>query len=661
MSSQSGADSAGRYRNAALAFAAASAATPVHALLFQRDQIAVDLGLREPLVGESLLVAVVAALASLVWLWLARRWGPGPLMALGSLACGGGWLLAASATDISVFLSGLLIAAVGTAAIVLTHRPALVATNAPGGAHRALSEWWAAVGVGAAATLVVSVAEPVAWSTTLRAAGIASLVAAVLVGFTSRHRFTGLHRPPESSTTGIRSLRSRWVRRSTWTAAAAGLIVFAGADAITEVLLVKWELNPEGFAAVLAAVAGGFVGAALLAHWYIDLETLQRGQRAHVVGTGLLLAGGLAVFGASSFTYVGLVISWVGAGAAVGVVAVALDLATLPDLSSPSRQAACALTFVALLGGALLGVALLAGPLNSLDADVQLGVLATPLFLIGLITVFRSGDSPAVPAPSEMATPMASFGVGASTDRPAPLLVCSDLEVAYGHVQALFGVNLTVGEGEVVALLGANGAGKTTTLRAISGLEPVQQGRLLFSGVDITEIPATWRVGLGISQVVGGEAVVDPLSVSENLRLFGHSLSRADRDAAIDAAFAVFPRLAERADQSAATLSGGEKQMLALAKTVMIEPRLLVIDEFSLGLAPVVVSSLLPVLTSLKQAGTAILLVEQSVNTALALADHVYCIERGEIVFEGAADELASDPETLHTVLVEGVARTLER
>lgn len=642
---------------AALALAAGSAAVPVQALLFQRDEISADLGLREPLVGESLLVAVVAIAAALAWLTIARHFGPRPSILGGSVACGIGWLIAAGSSDVALFLLGVLIAALGTAAIAVSHRPLLVSLYGPTTTHRAVSRWWAAVGVGAASTLAISVAEPVDWTTSLTIAGIASLVSTLLLGLCGRQFVTNCDR------TGIRSVRTPWVRRSTLAALAAGLLVFAGSEAVIEVLEVKWELNPEGFAAVLAAAAGGFVGASLLAHWYVDLSELDRGQRAHIVGTGLLLSGGLAVLGASSFTYVGLVLAWVGAGAALGVVAVALDLATLPDLAAGTRWQACALSFTALLGGALIGVALLAGPMDSVDADIRLGVLAAPLFLLGLLTVFRAGDSPRITAPTE---PEAAVAVTAAElpqatrYRPEPLLVCSGVEVSYGRVQALFGVDLTVGEAEIVALLGANGAGKTTILRAISGLEQLQNGRVLFAGVDIGEMPATWRVGLGISQVVGGDAVVESLSVAENLRLYGHNLSRQRRQAGTERVFDVFPRLKDRSNQAAATLSGGEKQMLGLAKAVMVKPRLLVIDEFSLGLAPVIISGLFPVMSALNDAGTAILLVEQGVDTALELADHVYCMEKGRIVYEGSSAQLAASPETLQKVLVEGISRALE-
>jgi ABC-type branched-subunit amino acid transport system ATPase component len=244
-----------------------------------------------------------------------------------------------------------------------------------------------------------------------------------------------------------------------------------------------------------------------------------------------------------------------------------------------------------------------------------------------------------------------------------PLLVCERLAVSYDSVQVLFDVSVSVGAGQIVALLGTNGAGKTTLLRTISGLETQDRGRISFGGVDISRMDPTWRVSLGISQIAGGRAVAEGLTVAENLRMFGYSLGtdRAALRSGIEAALDAFPRLAERRNQAASTLSGGEKQMLALAKAFILRPRLLIIDEFSLGLAPKIVGELLPVVTRINQAGTAVLLVEQSVNIALSIAEHAYCMEKGEIVYDGAASRLRDDPELLRSVYLEGVSKALVR
>jgi len=238
---------------------------------------------------------------------------------------------------------------------------------------------------------------------------------------------------------------------------------------------------------------------------------------------------------------------------------------------------------------------------------------------------------------------------------PIPALVVDSLDVAYGPVQVLFSVGLTVEEGQVVALLGTNGAGKTTLLRAISGLEPTIGGRIIYEGLDITRTRPTWRVGMGLHQIVGGSAVAGDLTVAENLRLFTHLVPAAERSAALSEAYELFPRLAERRGQVSLTLSGGEKQMLALSKALMHRPRLLLIDEFSLGLAPTIIAELLPVVRQIADRGTAILLVEQSVNLALSIADHAFVMEKGSIGHHGPAAQLRDQPDLLRAAYLEGL------
>jgi ABC-type branched-subunit amino acid transport system ATPase component len=185
-----------------------------------------------------------------------------------------------------------------------------------------------------------------------------------------------------------------------------------------------------------------------------------------------------------------------------------------------------------------------------------------------------------------------------------------------------------------------------------------QRGAVHLDGRDITFATATDRVQRGISQVPGGKAVFGPMSVVENLRVYGYALGsdRAAVDRGIDTAFEVFPRLNERRNQTAQTLSGGEQQMLALSKALILEPRLLLIDELSLGLAPVIVSQLLDMVRTINERGTAVVLVEQSVNVALSLAQHAYYMEKGEIRFDGPTAELLERPDVLRSVYLKGAA-----
>jgi ABC-type branched-subunit amino acid transport system ATPase component len=237
-----------------------------------------------------------------------------------------------------------------------------------------------------------------------------------------------------------------------------------------------------------------------------------------------------------------------------------------------------------------------------------------------------------------------------------PMLRCHGVDFSYGELQVLFDVDFTVDDGELVALLGTNGAGKSTLLKAISGIGLPSAGSVRFRGADITYLDAERRVGLGITQIPGGRAVFGPLSVVENLRLFGYTLGRdkAAVDRAIDTSFAAFPRLGERRNQKAASLSGGEQQMLGLSKAFLLEPRLLLIDELSLGLAPVIVGQLLEMVKAINASGTAVVLVEQSVNIALTLADHAYFMEKGEMRFDGPSRDLLARTDLLRAVFLEG-------
>ena len=221
------------------------------------------------------------------------------------------------------------------------------------------------------------------------------------------------------------------------------------------------------------------------------------------------------------------------------------------------------------------------------------------------------------------------------------LLRVDDIHVHYGPVAAVRGISLEVGEADFVTLIGSNGAGKSTTLRTISGLEHPSAGRILFDGEPIDSLSADRIVRLGIAQVPEGRRVFKDLSVTENLRL--GAFSRRDADAVeqdLEKTFELFPRLRERSGQMARTMSGGEQQMLAIGRALMSRPRLLLLDEPSLGLAPVIVQEIARILTDINRAGVAVVLVEQNAELALELARHGYVLETGTIALEGEADTL---------------------
>lgn len=242
-----------------------------------------------------------------------------------------------------------------------------------------------------------------------------------------------------------------------------------------------------------------------------------------------------------------------------------------------------------------------------------------------------------------------------------PLLACRNINFSYGQLQVLFDVAFTVDDGEMVALLGTNGAGKSTLLGVISGLNLPSSGTVRLNGADITFVDPERRVGLGVAQVIGGRSVFGPLTVAENLRVFGFSHGKTPGAVrkGIDDAFAAFPRLEERRNQLAATLSGGEQQMLGLSQALILKPRLLCIDELSLGLAPKVVGELLGMVRRINAAGTAVVLVEQSATIALSLVDHAYFMERGQIRFDGRAADLLRRDDLLRSVFLKGTAAAL--
>ncbi len=230
--------------------------------------------------------------------------------------------------------------------------------------------------------------------------------------------------------------------------------------------------------------------------------------------------------------------------------------------------------------------------------------------------------------------------------RDGALLSVQDLQVAYGSILALQGISLDVHEGEIVTLIGANGAGKSTLLRTISGLVPARSGRILFDAVDLRQVPAHRIVEMGVAHVPEGRGIFANLTVLENLKLA--TWSRKDRPNLrrdLERVFSLFPRLAERQHQLAGTLSGGEQQMLAVARALMTRGRILLLDEPSMGLAPVLVREIFQTLREINAAGTTILLVEQNARQALKLAHRGYVLETGRITLAGAAQELMDNPK----------------
>ena len=225
-------------------------------------------------------------------------------------------------------------------------------------------------------------------------------------------------------------------------------------------------------------------------------------------------------------------------------------------------------------------------------------------------------------------------------------LEIKDLHVHYGKIEAIKGISVTVNQGEIVTLIGANGAGKTTTLKTISGLRPVSSGSIVFDGKDISKLPAHERVKLGISQAPEGRGIFPGMTVLENLEMGKYHLKMKQSEIAedLEKVYGLFPRLKERATQAGGTLSGGEQQMLAIGRALMARPKVLLLDEPSMGLAPQMIANIFRIITEINKQGVTILLVEQNAQQALNRAHRAYVLETGSITKEANAKDLLNDP-----------------
>jgi ABC-type branched-subunit amino acid transport system ATPase component len=317
--------------------------------------------------------------------------------------------------------------------------------------------------------------------------------------------------------------------------------------------------------------------------------------------------------------------------------------------------------FIALFGGVLGGV--LAGAITDAHG-VRIGLASlAPFGILGAVLMLRSAATVEVDITrvADELREAEQLAARRASGQPSKALEVRSLDFSYGNVQILFDVSIDVDDGAVVALLGTNGAGKSTLLRAVSGLGRPTRGTVRYFGEDITWLDAEDRVARGLIQVPGGKSTFPSLTVLENLRTGGFTYRRdkARLDAAVEEVFGYFPVLAERKDQAAGTLSGGEQQMVALGRAFIATPRVLLIDELSLGLAPVIVEQLLGIVRAFADRGTTLVLVEQSVNVALSVATTAYFMERGEVRFGGPAHQLLERDDLLRSVFLHGAEASL--
>ena len=638
----------------ATAVQAAALASPIPVLLFLRADIAHRLGRSGNLTGELAVLGGIAVVAALGVPRLRNTLPAGAGWVLGGVLATVGLALMAGAGRTSTFVVGTALLGVGAAPALVTHRVVLAVDGHQGARFRTLSWYWAAVSAGAAWPLVIGIFGSVADDHLLWACTGLMAAATVLV---APHALA--HDDDVNVERSVARTDVPWARRSYAAAATVGAVVIGGAVPAQSLLEGEWQRSDAQTAAVLAV---GVVAAALisaLGPWYHRLHRLRGDRRADAVGTQFLLAGALVALGGVSFTYIGLIVCWGVAGGAVALAAAGTDAAVFPTVAPSLRRAVAARQVLWAGIGAFGAVAINAWVIGGWSDQWRIAWTGLPLVAVGwAVRRFAASarDAELDTTRLDATTVPRRVYEHAGADQP-PVLSVEEVSVAYGPVQVLFDVDVRVDEGTVVALLGTNGAGKTTLLRAVSGLEPTIGGRIVYTGLDVTNTRPTWRVGMGLHQVVGGHAVVDSLTVDENLRLFAHGLSGSRRTEGLAEALALFPRLAERAGQRAATLSGGEKQMLALAKAVMVPPRLLLIDEFSLGLAPSVIADLLPVLRGIAEGGASVLLVEQSANIALSVADQVYVMQKGSIVHSGPARDARDRPDLLQAAYLTGVAQ----
>ena len=421
----------------------------------------------------------------------------------------------------------------------------------------------------------------------------------------------------------------------------------------------RWDLGPGErsvfytYVAVVQVVALASLATPAQRRHGADPAGLLRWAAWLLVGSMCCLVAGVAVpVFPAMVGFTGLAFALL---ACVAPLASVAGMAVVPPRMRPHLAALSGIAYSAV--GGLGGILLLGGLDRRFGSAGAIAAIAGPGMLCALI-VARAGRSVSDDLQRLLDDTVEDEELrrAVRSGHVPPLLECRNIDFSYGSVQVLFGAGMRVHEGELVALLGTNGAGKSTLLSVVSGLNLPVRGSVRLDGKDITYVDAERRVGLGVAQISGGRSTFEQLSVVEHLRAYGWTL-RHDRtgfDAAVDAAFEAFPTLHEARNRPATTLSGGQQQMLALTKASLLRPRLLCIDELSIGLAPTVVSQLLDYVRDLHRRGTAIVIVEQSLNVAAALADRAYFMERGAVRFEGSARELLDRPDLARSVFFAG-------
>ena len=595
-----------------------------------------------------------------------------------------GYVTAVSALLIALMLDGLT-----TGSVSALHTPLLMDSYPPEARVRALS-WYQASQTGAnlASPLIIAFLAAVVaftWRGVFVVLGLVSLAATMLAmrlkdpGFGSwddrqiretvheRHGEAASELAPEDVSLGFFEIVRRLmaiptIRRVLLSWAVYGIFSIPFQAFLFFFLEEKWGMGPGGRGLFFAMLAASAIAAlALFGKRGEDMFRENPAKVMRFTAVVLFISVTLVAIGAVMPVF-GIMLVLFAMTAALGALfAPVLNIAMLSVIPSHMRPHAAALE------GVFIGVGGIGGALFLSGIDQRYGIAGSILSLlipgvIGSIILYSTGKLVPRDLDRMIDETIEDEEIRhlQRTGGRLPMLACRGVDFSYGQVQVLFDVDFTVDDGEMVALLGVNGAGKSTLLRVISGLGLPSAGTVRFRGADITYLDAERRLKLGITQIPGGRSIFGPLSVIENLRAFGYTISRdkAALEAAIDRSFDAFPRLAERRNQAASTLSGGEQQMLGLSKAFILRPKLLLIDELSLGLAPVIVEQMLEMVRRINADGTAVVLVEQSANIALSLVEHAYFMEKGEIRFDGPSRDLLARDDLLRAVFLEGVGKS---
>lgn len=639
--------------------------------------------------GMRTLQALTHALSPLPFAWLTQT---RPRRALLSIVTGVGWSMVAFGNGLVVNLWGLALVlamdGILGGSVIALHNPLIMDSYPPAARVRLLSIWTAfRTSASIVAPLLITVCVSVlglTWRGVFLMLGTVSMVGALFSlglrdpGFgkwDTRRLQDTVHTAHGESSDQLSAEQVRLgffeiirrvlliptVRRLAFGYLALGILVVPYATFLSFFLDEEWGMDAgargwffafTSVVAVAALVSYGRRGEALFRQ--------NPGGVLQVAGGALAAAVVLIVLAALTPFFIGMVALFAVAQALVAILLPLLGIAQLSILRAEWRPHASALIGIFMAAGSLAGLLLLVG----VEAEYGLNAAFVSLVVPGVIAalIIRSAKDLVDRDLDRMiddVLEVEQIQRITSSNRHLPLLSCRKIDFSYGNLQVLFDVDFTVGEGEMVALLGTNGSGKSTLLKVISGIGLPTTGTVRYGGQDVTYLDAERRVRLGISQISGGRAVFGQMNVVENMRAFGYTLGR-DRKAiedAIDRSFEHFPRLHERRRSLASTLSGGEQQMLGLSKALILRPRILLIDELALGLAPVIVAHLLDMVKEINSRATAVVLVEQSVNIGLSVAHHAYFMEKGQIRFDGPGQDLLARGDLLRAVFLEGVSK----